>query len=483
MTSATRCTRPQLHLIGAAPRRWLCALATGGLLAAAVAPAAAQQSADQILAAVITHRDQTIANVKNYSVVEEINGTRQVTYYERNEHDGHVTFDPVSPFGMVVQDAMGSVLPMLKSRMEQAATSAGLSDLRRQMEGMGGSAFADFIGPLLTPEPGQSQSPGQALSSLTSVDHLKSALLQGAKKVAMHQLEKALLNAAAPQLGTLLQGLTSPGGAGELLHQMSDQISKGQIPTPNSVFGSGTGSTAQGGPIVGAPGLSNAINGAGAALGAAMASKMTSSTAKALNTAFAGPMNLQPADLLDQLSGNAKVTGKEKVDGHDCWVLAAVDASALVEAGSGDVRSPSVQVWVDPEQNVPRQIEMKADARIDGKWTPISMQTHNDDFRTVDGLELPYRTTTILSGQNSTVSDKDRKKMQKSLAQMQKSLAKMPADRRAMVEPMIKSQMARLQAMMGDESVETVVTEVQVNQGPPAEMVEQAKALAKPAGG
>ena len=81
------------------------------------------------------------------------------------------------------------------------------------------------------------------------------------------------------------------------------------------------------------------------------------------------------------------------------------------------------------------------------------------------------------------MSDEDREKMQKQMAEMKKQLAKVPPQQRAMVEQMMKSRMPQLEAMTGmnSEPVETIVTEVRVNQGPPPELVEQAKALAKSA--
>lgn len=453
----------------------------------------AQDSADEILAAVRQHYDQRVQDVQNYTLVQEVGGERQVLYLERREEGGHVVFAPVGPFAMMLENgdlpgpagalASGNVLGALKGMMAQSAQNAGMAELHKQVQGMGDGVFADFIGPLLTPEPGQS--PGATLGSLTDGDHLKSALLAGAKRAALHEAERAILNAAAPQLATLLQGLQS-GGAKQLLDRMANGIKQGQLPTPNALFNKGVGSTAQGGPFVGGNGgLNGAFMAAGAVVGAAMTKKGVDAAKDAMSKSQAPMFDLQPYDLADQLHGAAELAGTETIDGHDTWVLAVDDASKLGDVKSDDFRSPSLKVWIDRDLYVPRRMRMEGEANMDGKWVPVAIETRHDDFHEVHGLLVPYHTSTSFSGMAQGIPEAKREEMQKHMKEMQEKLASMSPQQRAMVEKMMKSRMPQLQAMTGasEKPVETVVEEVRVNQGPPPELVQQAKQMAKVANG
>lgn len=94
---------------------------------------------------------------------------------------------------------------------------------------------------------------------------------------------------------------------------------------------------------------------------------------------------------------------------------------------------------------------------------------------------LPYRTTMSISGMSSAVPPDKLEEMQKQMAEMKKQLAQMPPQQRAVAEQMLKSRMPQMQAMLGasSEPIETVVQQVEVNQGPPDELLAQAKAMMK----
>ena len=341
----------------------------------AVATPLRAQSADEILDGVRQHYDDRTDSVENYTVVQDVDGMRQVHYYERRDENGHAVFAPVGPFAMMVEsgavkgvagDLMaGNMLGALKDIMLQSAENAGMSQLQKQIQGMGDGVFADFIGPLLTPEPGTA--PGDALGSLTDGDHLKAALVKGAKRAALHEAERALLNAAAPQIALLLQGMQS-GGVNRMLGQLQDDVSHGTLPTPGQLFNGNGG--AAGGPGMAGSGLNGLVAGAGALAGAALMKKEMDATKDALSADGMESMDLGPLDLADELEGAAEVTGTEAVDGHDCWVLSVSDASKIGDVASNDFRSPKLRVWIDRDLYVLRRMRMEGEARMNGEWTP-----------------------------------------------------------------------------------------------------------------
>lgn len=478
-----------------APGRAALALA---LLLASAAPGAvqAQQPADEVLSTVRRRFEERARSVDNYSVVQEIDGARQVAYYERQERDGHPVFVAVGPFKTLMEgglvDAMlgggvgngsaggssgGGVLGTLRSALARSAGSAGLSELQQQVQGIGDGAFADFIGPLLTPEPGQA--PDAALASLTSGEHLKAALLEGAKNAALHQVERSLLNAAAPQLGALLQALDASDGGGQTLRELGGMVARGQLPMPGQLFENRAMAGPADGPSMGMGGPSGLMNGAAAAAGVFMMKKVAGAGDAVETSAPMARLDPTPGAMFDDLAGRMTLAGREDVDGHDCWVLSSDGADALADEVPDEVRNPKVTVWIDRALSVPRRFRMEAEVKAEGAWTPMVMETHHDDFRDVHGLLLPYHTLSSISGMSATLSSDKQDEMRKGMAEMQKQLDAMPPEQRAMAERMLRSRMPEMQAMLGrsGEPMETVVKDVEVNQGPPEELVAEAQAM------
>lgn len=461
-----------------------CALTALGCLAVLVLPArlGAQQSADAVLAAARDHYVQQTREVEDYTIVEQVNGERQVAYFERREANGHPAFVPAGALSLVLQSGAldatplgalspGGVLPGLKNMLEQSAARAGMAELQQQIQGMGKGVFADFIGPLLTPAAGGG--PASMLASLSSPDHLKQALLEGAKRAAVHEVEQLVLHAAAGQFAGLLEAMQAEGGPKQLLGQLGSMVAKGQLPTP-----SGSGYS----PVASQKTMNQSqmlLGAAGAAMGAYMQHKISNATQAIANVTAHPALDLQPYDLFDQLTGHASLQGTEDVDGHASFVLAVSDFSGLPGVDTSEFRPGGLTVWIDHDLYMPRRVQMKGQAHVEGKWTPVTLEIHQTDYHQTHGLVLPRTTSMTVSGMNAAMSDKDRAEMQKKMAEAQKQIAKLPPQQRAMVEQMMKTQMPQLEAMTGGKPVETVVTDVKVNQGPPDELVQQAKTMIK----
>ena len=89
------------------------------------------------------------------------------------------------------------------------------------------------------------------------------------------------------------------------------------------------------------------------------------------------------------------------------------------------------------------------------------------DYRTVDGLTYPFRTTMSMTGAQAGMSAEDVAEAKRSLAEMKAKMAEMPAEQRKMMEQMMGGQLEQLEKMVGGEamSTELVVKEVKVNTG------------------
>ncbi len=196
---------------------------------------------------------------------------------------------------------------------------------------------------------------------------------------------------------------------------------------------------------------------------------------------FVGDMNtaLPNQDALDQLAENARYSGIETIDGVRTHVLIVDDPEALSdemvneeamdapdEDGSENVEVGSMRFYVHAEQHVPVRMDYDATiTRTDGQSQTMNAVVTFADYRTVDGLTIPFRTMMRMDNLNASISPEEREEARKSLAQMEEKMKEMSDRQRNMMERMMGGQMDKLRQIIEEGTIEYTiqVQDVQVN--------------------
>jgi hypothetical protein len=179
----------------------------------------------------------------------------------------------------------------------------------------------------------------------------------------------------------------------------------------------------------------------------------------------------------DEWIERTRAEGTEVVDGRTLQVLVMDDFTGLdlqEVVGPGmddrDFVPQRIRYLMDPSDLVVRRMTMEGEVeRGDGRRQPFEMDMHMEDYREVEGYMHPFVTRIRNSGMMEAM-DVDQEEMRAQLAQMRERWEAMPENQRGMMGGMIREQMERMEAMLGDDgSVEIVMTvrELRVNAGRP----------------
>ncbi len=172
------------------------------------------------------------------------------------------------------------------------------------------------------------------------------------------------------------------------------------------------------------------------------------------------------------LAANSEYRGRDQLGGHAVHVIEMRDLDR-VDFGQGMIpknanfRPQRGTLFVDTEQWVPRRVEFWGEMQTDRGPAQMHSVADLNDYREVDGMLHPFRTTIRIEGLGQAMDPETRAQYEK----MKHQLAEMPEAQRAMAERMMKGQLERIEKMMGGEgdemTVELIVKELRVNAGPP----------------
>ncbi len=157
----------------------------------------------------------------------------------------------------------------------------------------------------------------------------------------------------------------------------------------------------------------------------------------------------------DRLKEHATYQGTETVNGVRTHVLHVDDPSAVnPDVSTNDAES--MTYYIDAERSVPTRILMKPEGQGAQGPQASSVTINMKDYRTTDGLTLPYRMEFQI---DMNMSEAQRKQMEKAMKQMEN----MPEAQRKQMESMMGSQMEMMKQMMSGEPMIVEVQRVQVN--------------------
>ena len=154
-----------------------------------------------------------------------------------------------------------------------------------------------------------------------------------------------------------------------------------------------------------------------------------------------------------QLTEHATLQGREMVDGEETYVISVNDLGQFdftpPGAETGEAPPYTVErmvMYVDTDEYVVRKMEAHGSMQQDGRAHPITTTMHFGDYRSVAGMQYPWRTTIASEGMMDAgqISSEDRERAQKQFAELEKQIESMPAEQRKMMEEMLGGQLGKL---------------------------------------
>lgn len=176
---------------------------------------------------------------------------------------------------------------------------------------------------------------------------------------------------------------------------------------------------------------------------------------------------------LKAYAGRTTLRGMETIDGRRTYALLIRDFSGMPGFNAqemDDVEISSATLYLDEENYMLRRMEMEGTSLANGQPQPIAITGRFEDYREVRGMLHPFRTTMVVKGMGSSLSEAEIEEARRNLAELKAQMESMPAAQRRMMESMLGPRIEQFEAMVGGEGVEMVieVTDLRVNEGPPA---------------
>jgi outer membrane lipoprotein-sorting protein len=188
--------------------------------------------------------------------------------------------------------------------------------------------------------------------------------------------------------------------------------------------------------------------------------------------------SLQPGlAYIDTLTQVASYVGAETIDGRRCHVLLIDDPTALSDdqmpaMAQERAQQGEMRLYIDAEQYVPVRIESEVMVEQDGETQTLRPRIYFSDYRTVDGLTLPWTMEMRMDNLNASISPEEREQARQSLEEMEKRMEAMPEQQRRMMEGMMKKQLDQLRTILEEGSINFAVEvqDVKVNTDLPADV-------------
>jgi len=172
--------------------------------------------------------------------------------------------------------------------------------------------------------------------------------------------------------------------------------------------------------------------------------------------------SLQPSlSQLDTLAQVATYEGTETIDGYRCHVLYIDDLSALSPPQLPATAPPdapgSMRMYIDAERSVPLRMDMNVTTTQGGNAQPLQPRVVFSDYRTTDGLTLPWVMEMTMEHATASISPEEREQARQSLEELEARMKELPEAQRRMMEGMMEGQMTQLRSMLDDGSIRFTV--------------------------
>ncbi|MDH3457390.1 MAG: DUF5339 domain-containing protein [Gemmatimonadota bacterium] len=187
----------------------------------------------------------------------------------------------------------------------------------------------------------------------------------------------------------------------------------------------------------------------------------------------------------DEIAQHVRYEGRDNVNGHSVHVLVVDDPESIdfdgmmnaspEEQDEEDFRAEKMTMFVDRDLLVMRRMVVDGQMTHEGETHPVTSTVDLDDYRDINGMLYPFRTSVTMEGMAEAMgmTDDDMAEMREQLEEAKRQMDQMPEAQRAMMEKMLKQQMEQMEKMMQDQGgggmqVEVLVKDLRVNSGPPS---------------
>ncbi len=175
-----------------------------------------------------------------------------------------------------------------------------------------------------------------------------------------------------------------------------------------------------------------------------------------LNTLGTMPTTTSGVAHLDRVATHATYDGTESINGTTSHVLRISDPAAVYDEMTGDMEE--MVYYVNADTYAPSRVVITIAPHSGGD--PSTMTINYRDYRTVDGLTLPY---VMEMSMDLGMSEEQRRQLE----QMQEKLEQMPEQQREQMKRVMGKRFEQMQNMIAGTPTSIEVQSVRVNDGIP----------------
>jgi hypothetical protein len=174
-----------------------------------------------------------------------------------------------------------------------------------------------------------------------------------------------------------------------------------------------------------------------------------------------------------EFAAAARLMGTESVDGRNAYILRADDINRTQRSEDGqEFTIRTATLWIDAAEHVPLRMSMDGTATSGGETRAITIEKHDQDYRRVGSLYMPYRQVVRIAGIMDAEQEAQMHEAQQQMAEFEVQMQQMPESQRQMMMKMMGPQMEMMKKMAAGGGIEMVtdVHQVRVNAGLPNEI-------------
>lgn len=176
-----------------------------------------------------------------------------------------------------------------------------------------------------------------------------------------------------------------------------------------------------------------------------------------------------------RLAERSRHEGYREVSGERCHVVAVTDFEGTDLFGEGgttgmeDFRPERAAFLVDTDDYLLRRMEIEGTSTARGEPREVTFTALFEDYREVDGVVHPFRTSVSIEGMGQQMSEQEQQQLQESLRQMRSQMEQMSEEQREMMEQMMGGKMEQMEKMLASGAMDFTVQvkEIRVDEGPP----------------